>query len=111
MVIVILAFSQCRLPDLRVAPDFLRRTFGDYLTLRQYADAIGHGEDDVHIVLDNDLSHAAHLDLLEQFDGGVRIMSGHSAVGSSRRSERGSWMRPMANSRRRLSPQERLPTN
>src|SRR5690554_2979087 len=70
--------SQVGFLDLRVAPDFLRRTFGDYLTLRQYADAIGHGEDDVHIVLDNDLGHAAHLDLLKQFDGGVRIMSGHS---------------------------------
>ena len=43
--------------------------------------AVGEREDDVHVVLDDDLGHAARLDLLEQVDGAVGVGARHAGGG------------------------------
>ena len=46
--------------------------------LRQHRDAVGEREDDVHVVLDDDLGHAARLDLLEEIDRAVGVEPRHA---------------------------------
>src|SRR5699024_7742059 len=74
----LLRASQVSFLHSRVAAHFLWRAFSDNLALGQYADAISQREDDVHIVLDDNLGHAALLDLPEQTDRGIGIMPRHT---------------------------------
>src|SRR5690625_1798474 len=70
--------SQVGFLDLWIATYFLRSAFGNDLPPGQDADAIGDGEDHVHVVLDDHLGHATILDLLEQVDRLVGVVTRHT---------------------------------
>src|SRR6056300_1454413 len=73
-----LCSPQVSLTQLWMTFDIIRCAFGNNCALRQYTDAVSQAEYHVHIVLDDDLSHATLFNLFQQIDRTVGVVTRHT---------------------------------